>query len=173
MYNERNVLSQNKVKEYFTYDGHNLIWKISLSNRIKIGDVAGTKCDKYYRVRINKIRYMIHCLIWIYNYGDIPEYHVVDHKDGNTFNYSLENLQLLNEHNNTIKQKIRKSNTSGYKGVYYRKDINKWCATITYKRKKYPLGNFENKEIAALEYNKAAISFYGEHAVLNAIKTTA
>jgi hypothetical protein len=39
--------------------------------------------------------FALHRQIWIDNFGDIPKGYIVHHKDGNTFNNNIENLQLL------------------------------------------------------------------------------
>lgn len=44
--------------------------------------------------------------------------------------------------------RIRSTNTSGTIGVWYDKSRYKWCAEITFKKKKYYLGRYDNKEDA-------------------------
>lgn len=51
--------------------------------------------------------------------------------------------------------KIRKSNTSGTTGVWYDKSRGVWCAEIMFKRKKYFLGKFKDKN-DAIEMRKEA-----------------
>ena len=71
------------------------------------------------------------------------------------------------------KRLLRRSNTSGYRGVSYYKPTNKWHASIEIKqggkRKAIHLGYFDTPEAAALAYNEAAMRFQGERAVLNAV----
>lgn len=62
-----------------------------------------------------------------------------------------------------------KNNKSGYKGVYKRKDRNKWCAEIKINRNRVIIGYYDNKEDAAKAYNDAAIKFHKEFARLNSI----
>lgn len=47
---------------------------------------------------------------------------------------------------NVFSEKISKNNTSGYKGVYKKRD--KWAAKIQYKKKNYYLGSYERLEDA-------------------------
>lgn len=49
---------------------------------------------------------------------------------------------------NLFPGKIRKHNTSGYPGVYWAKHANLWRANICFRRKRYNLGYFKNKEDA-------------------------
>jgi len=55
--------------------------------------------------------------------------------------------------------------SSRYKGVHYEPPRNKWVAQCKGKK----LGRFDNQEDAAKAYNDAAISIFGEFAVLNMI----
>lgn len=62
---------------------------------------------------------------------------------------------------------IRKNNTSGFKGVIFKKKINKWKAQITFQGKYKSLGCFFCIVKAARAYDKAAIELFGEFARLN------
>ena len=58
-----------------------LYWKVSNSNRIKIGNIAGYKRkDGYIQIRIDTKLYLAHRLIWFYVKGYFPEYGV-DHNN--------------------------------------------------------------------------------------------
>ena len=46
-----------------------------------------------------------------------------------------------------------KTNTSGYRGVSFKKDRQKWKAYISINHKQKHLGYFDNKDVAALAYN--------------------
>jgi len=56
------------------------------------------------------------------------------------------------------------NNTSGYKGVTWRKDDNCWQAQIQINGKKIYLGRFDNPELAAEAYRQAAKKYHGEFA---------
>lgn len=60
-----------------------------------------------------------------------------------------------------------KANTSGYTGVNWVDRECKWRAYITYKRKFYSLGYYDDPIEAAKAYDRRAIEFYGERARLN------
>lgn len=51
-----------------------------------------------------------------------------------------------------------KTNTSGYRGVSFKKDKQKWKAYININHKQKHLGYFDNKDIAALAYNAFVLS---------------
>lgn len=93
----------------------------------------------------------------------------VDHKDGNPLNNMRSNLRLATNSQNNSYRSIDSRNSSGYKGVYYDKERNKWIAEIKADGKKKFIGRFETKEEAALAYNKMAILLHKEFAILNTV----
>lgn len=60
-----------------------------------------------------------------------------------------------------------KNNTSGYKGVSFRKDRGVWRATIKVNGKNMSLGVFDCAEKAARAYDAAAIAAWGDCCYLN------
>lgn len=62
---------------------------------------------------------------------------------------------------------VRQKSSSGFRGVYWNKNDNKWVAQIQYKNKKVTLGYFSNKNDAAIAYNNKAIELLGDKAKLN------
>ncbi len=71
---------------------------------------------------------------------------------------------------NSRSQKTRSNNTSGYKGVYWEKQLKKWRARIKVNYQGVHLGVFSDKEEAAKAYNAAALEYFGEFAKLNIIE---
>ena len=61
----------------------------------------------------------------------------------------------------------RANNTSGFKGVAYCIERNKWQAGIAINGKRKSLGRFDTKEQAALAYDAAAIRNWGSDCYLN------
>jgi len=94
---------------------------------------------------------------------------VIDHIDGDTLNNSINNLRICKHEENLRNQKINKNNKSGFKGVYFCKQRNKFRAEIKKDRQKYFLGLFIDPKDAASAYNEAAIKYHGEFANLNKI----
>lgn len=99
------------------------------------------------------------------NYEDI-----IDHRDRNVYNNQKENLRPCTQSQNRQNSSIRSDNTSGYKGVTWVKRDLIWKAQIFCNHRNIFLGNFKDKNKAAIAYNKAAINYFGEFAVLNIIK---
>lgn len=103
-------------------------------------------------------------------------YQKVDHIDGNPLNNQKSNLRICTQIENVRNQKIRKNNTSGYKGVTFKrrmiknKEYSYWCARLGFNNKRIHLGYFKTQIDAAKAYNIAAIKYFGEFAKLNEIK---
>jgi hypothetical protein len=93
----------------------------------------------------------------------------VDHKDGNGLNNQKSNLRICTTTQNQMNAMLRKDSTSGFKGVSWKKDRNKWAAQIQINKKRKCLGYFPTKEEAAVKYNQVASELYGEFARLNQI----
>lgn len=127
-----------------------------------------TKNKKDFYARHQNLTLM-HRFIWENFKGPIPENYVIDHINGNTLDNRLENLQCITQKENTRKQRKKKNNTSGYRGVSFSQRTNKWLARIQVDYKFIHLGLFSNKEQAAIAYNNAAKKYFGDFAVLNEI----
>lgn len=94
---------------------------------------------------------------------------IVDHIDGNTLNNTRENLRICTPAENSRNSILYETNTSGFRGVVWRKEDKKWSARITVNYKRKFLGNYESIVDAAKAYNEAARKYHGEFAKLNYI----
>jgi|LGOV01.1.fsa_nt_gb hypothetical protein len=93
---------------------------------------------------------------------------VVDHINGNPLDNRRENLRHCTHGQNMMNSKSV-AGFSRYKGVYFRKDRNKWRAVIVANGHRSHLGLYETEEDAALAYNEAAKRLHGEYARLNVV----
>mgnify|MGYP001579455731 CR=1 FL=1 len=93
---------------------------------------------------------------------------LVDHKNYNGLDNQRSNLRICSKAENTRNQRLSKRNKTGYKGVYFHKDRGCWSANIGMGGKHYAK-YCRSKEIAAIEYNRMALRFFGEFAKLNPI----
>jgi len=92
----------------------------------------------------------------------------VDHINGNTLDNRKCNLRICTQHENSRNQRIRKNNTTGYKGVRIRRQYtHTWDAYIMVDNKQISLGVWDNIEDAAHAYDIAALYYFGEFARLN------
>ena len=94
---------------------------------------------------------------------------MIDHKDRNTLNNREANFRFCTKTQNAMNSKLRKDNTSGYKGVSYYKPNGKWRAYINIEGIRKSLGIFTTAFEAAKAYNNAALKYFGEFANLNKI----
>ena len=62
-------------------------------------------------------------------------------------------------------RKIRSNNKSGFRGVYWKKNDNKWCAKIGLNKTKVHLGMFSDKLKAAKAYDQYVIDNNLEHTI--------
>lgn len=90
-----------------------------------------------------------------------------DHIDGDGLNNTCHNLRPATHQQNCFNKRIRKDNTSGYKGVVWHSQHNRWQARIKFDGSTKHLGYFATAEEAALAYNKSARELYGEFALAN------
>lgn len=92
----------------------------------------------------------------------------IDHRNGDTLDNRRENLRLATNAQNVRNQKVhRDKQTSKFKGVYFRKDTQKYQAQIMCMGRKINLGQFPDEESAALVYDQNARKLFGEFARLN------
>jgi len=145
-------MNQTLIKELFDYCDGNLIKKSTGKN---VGTITSKNTNRQYVVVwcFNKL-YLAHRLIFLWHHGYLPE--LIDHIDQNSLNNKIENLRAATKSENSQNSNKRKSNTSGYKGVYWRKDVEKWSSQITINRKCKNLGVFQTKEDAYEAYQTAA-----------------
>jgi len=66
-----------------------------------------------------------------------------------------------------MNSKTRENNTTGYRGAYKKKNINRWYALIQVRKQPIYLGSYLTIEEAARAYDEAAKRLHGEYAKLN------
>lgn len=114
------------------------------------GNIAGSiENTGYISIRLGKKAYLAHRLAWLYCFQEWPE-NVVDHIDRNKSNNTIDNLRDICQMANSRNRHINKNNTSGYVGVY--KKRNKWTSEIIISGIKYRLGTFNTPEEASAAY---------------------
>lgn len=91
----------------------------------------------------------------------------VDHIDMNGLNNTRENLRICTRAENARNRIENSNSTSGYKGVSFSKQRNKFESKITINGKTIHLGRFSTKEEAAKAYDKKALELFGEFARTN------
>lgn len=91
----------------------------------------------------------------------------VDHRDGDGLNNCRSNLRLATPTQNIANSRLRKPNSSGYRGVSWIKRRSLWQSQVTFHRRAILLGTFVDAEEAARAYDAKARELFGEFARLN------
>ena len=91
----------------------------------------------------------------------------VDHINGNRLDNRKENLRLSTKVENGRNRGLNSNNSSGYKGVSYKKSRHNWQARINVKGKRIWLGQGNSPEEAARIYDIGALKYFGEFAWTN------
>ena len=136
------------------------VWKVRPRNHFKeekgwnrwngrySGKIAGCLAtNNYFQISIHKRFYQAHRLAWFFSYGEWPPAHI-DHINGIKHDNRLANLRKATHSENCMNTGLRKSNTSGVKGVFWRKDDQRWGACIGINGKNLHLGIFDTIEEA-------------------------
>lgn len=160
---EKHRLTQIELLELFDYKQGNLIWKKDRYG-YKAGDIAGYVHSKrkYAYVTINKVRYLVHRLIYIFFYGYAPD--MIDHIDLDKSNNRIENLRPATYFGNNQNKKVRKDSSTKVKGVQYLAKHNRFWARITAYGKTKSLGYHKTIEEAAKAYEQAARELHKDFA---------
>ncbi|MED3562284.1 HNH endonuclease [Bacillus xiapuensis] len=131
----------------FDLDDYELIkkytWHINSENYIQT--TVNTKTIKLHRLIMNPEK---------------DEY--IDHINHDTLDNRKQNLRKCSNSENTQNRRTPKNNTSGVKGVIWKKKNNCWEARITYNGKRIHLGCFKELEEAKKVREEAEIKYFGE-----------
>jgi hypothetical protein len=91
----------------------------------------------------------------------------VDHINNNGLDNRASNLRIVTRTQNNQNRGMQKSNTSGYKGVVWHKQNQKWWARIQINGKQISLGCFDAIEKAANAYKIASEQYHGSYSRIN------
>lgn len=121
----------------------------------------------YWKVGFRRVRYYVHRICYYLHTGTDPVGFEVDHIDGNTANNSPTNLRVATASANQANQRLRKQNSSGYKGVSWHSARQKWRAQITVDKHYIHLGLHDTPQEAAQAYDSAAVELFANYAKTN------
>ena len=158
----KSILTQELLKSLLSYDPDTgvFIWKASRSG-IRKNRVAGfLHLEEYLLIEINGKEYKAGRLAWLYIHGIWPDQ--IDHINHIRSDNKITNLRNVSQNENLKNKGLHLNNTTGFNGVSWDKNRNKWQANITVNKKRIYLGRFENKE-DAISIRSAANIKYGFH----------
>lgn len=89
---------------------------------------------------------------------------LVDHIDGNPLNNTRANLRIATTQENTRNSGIRKTNSSGFMGIWKDKERNTWRAEISINGVKHRLGTYKTPEEAHVVWLEQTQRIFGEFA---------
>ena len=101
------------------------------------------------------------------------KYFEVDHVNRNPLDNRRCNLRYVTRSQNCMNCSMKRNNSSGYKGVCWNKEHEKWVAQVGINKRKIHLGYFTSKKKASKIYQMAVKDLFGEYAgALEAEKLT-
>ncbi len=159
----RSLPPLSRLNELFSLDHETgeLTWKVRRRG-VKVGARAGSfnKSNGYRNLMIDGVNYREHRVIYYMATGHDPGSLHIDHIDTDRANNRPSNLQLVTNQVNTQAQTVSKYNTSGFTGVSFYKQTDKWQALIKIDGKKKHLGLFVNFDDACTARIKAELQFF-------------
>lgn len=144
----------------------------SVSQNTKEGDIAGTKNQGYWKVKIRHegktFLYLAHRIVYAMNTRKNIDEVLIDHIGGANKGNEPRNLREASRSQNA-RNRVKKDSkcSSKYLGVCWHKSTSKWMARLVHNNTSIYLGVYTSEIDAALAYNEAALRYHGEFANLN------
>jgi hypothetical protein len=156
-------MNRARISELLTFDPLSgaLTWRVTRTN-VKAGTVArNVSTHGYLTVRIDGRRYPVHRVAWLLFYGTAPVGQI-DHINGNRRDNRIANLRLAGPRDNAANSRIRRDNSTGFKGVSRRGC--RFIASIQSNGIQHHLGTFDTAMEASAAYLHKAAALFGEFA---------
>lgn len=159
------LLTADRLRELLHYDPSTglFTWRTTTAKKTR-GKRGGHRGDNgYLLLGVDGNNYRVHRLAWLYVYGRWPDGDL-DHIDGDPSNNRIANLREATDAQNLANSKKPITNQSGYKGVSWHADAQKWQVHIRHKGRSIALGLFTDPVVAHAAYCKAARDLKGNFA---------
>jgi hypothetical protein len=128
------------------------------------GKLAGCVDDLgYIKISLRNKRYRGHRLAWLYIHGAWPK-DLIDHINTDRSDNRIVNLREATKSQNAVNSRRPSNNTSGFKGVVYSKQHQKWIAQTAVGGKHIHLGLFDDAENAHVRYCDEMLTRHGQFA---------
>ena len=129
-------------------------WRVRPAQRVKPGDIAGSKHTKgYWHIKFKGKLVLAHRLAWLMTYGDWPEFHI-DHINGDGMDNRITNLRPCTQTQNNQNRRHPQGKNNPYIGVTAHRNKG-WRARIRNNKVLTHLGYFKTPEEARNAYLKA------------------
>lgn len=116
----------SELNREFSYDP----WKGTLKRKVirknARVDIVHRNCDDYPKVFFRGVSTTAHRIAYIMYHGYIPDGMEIDHINRNKSDYRIVNLRAVTRKVNMENRGLMKNNTSGFKGVVFHKEQQKW-----------------------------------------------
>ena len=150
-----------ELQSLLKYDpetGH-IYWIAKGRGRIKKKEAGTQEINGYRGILIKGKRIRSHIIAWALYNGKYPE-NQIDHINGVKSDNRICNLREATNSQNGKNLPIKKNNTSGYPGVYFR--CGKWRVQIKVDYQSISLGTYFNFNDAIEARKMAEVKYYGE-----------
>jgi hypothetical protein len=117
----------------------------------------------YRLLNVHNKTYPAHRLAWLYVYGRFPQMDT-DHINCDKADNRIANLREATRSENSANRPPPAHNRSGFKGVHFDKNRQKWMAFIRKDWRVRNLGRYATKEEAIAVRRAAELEIYGEFA---------
>ncbi len=164
----KSLPAEARINELLRYNAKTgiLVWRVSPTNRVAAGAVAGTLMTSgYIHVQIDGILYLAHRLIWLIVHHVDPGVSQIDHDNRIRSDNRKRNLKLAErrEFDNMQNMSKRKDCVSGVPGVCWDQSKQKWRAYIGINGRLMYLGYFKSKAAAIRTRREAKACHHTYH----------
>lgn len=140
-----------------------LLWKATTGPRCRVGAVAGSIDTHGYRqIKIHGKTILAHRIVWAM-FNDRMPLGRLDHINGNRLDNRIENLREVTDSQSAFNIGMKANNTTGAKGVCYRRSTGRWLVQIGVGGRKLFVGSFASKEEAITARADAEAKHYPSH----------
>lgn len=152
------MITQEQLKQLLNYDPETGVFTSRLKNKT-VGSISNRG---YLRLNIAKRLYMAHRIAWLYMTGQFPSIEI-DHIDGCKLNNKWVNLRQVTRKQNMENTSLFTNNISGYRGVAWYKNNNKWGASVFHNGRRHFAGLYITEEEAHIAAQQLRNELFTHH----------
>lgn len=148
-YDSKNEPFLLDLEDYVKYKIYNYIWIVN-----QTGYVVTSKNKRNQSISLHRL------IMNIEEDIDMKVDHINTHRK---FDNRKQNLRVVTTQQNTFNSQIYSNNTTGVKGVYYSKHLEKWYARIRVNYEHIHLGTFDSFDEAVEDRKCGEEKYFGEY----------